>query len=72
MSDPERLIYESPNGDAWYLIRIRRTEAVFVRHEPNGASASKARLMPVGEFLNQDTKGPEHHEMLRLIGTLIY
>jgi hypothetical protein len=70
MSDPERLIYESSNGDAWYLIRMKRTEAVFVRHEPNGPSGGKAKLIPVGEFLAQG-KGPEHQELLRLVGTLV-
>lgn len=71
MADAERLIYGSSNGDAWYLIRLRNTGAVFVRHEPNGPSGGRAKLVPVGQFLSQDARGPEHQELLRLIATLV-
>jgi hypothetical protein len=67
----ERLIYGSPNGDRWYLVRDVGSGRMFVRHEPNVPSGGRSSNISIGEFLVQDGHGPEHQELLRLIGTLV-
>jgi hypothetical protein len=67
---PERLIYSSPNGDAWYLVRENKSGEVFIRHIPNAPSGGRTREIPLGSFLAQSGNGPEHQELVRLIGTL--
>ncbi len=64
-----RKLYESPSGDRWYLIRAPSGE-VFVRHEANVASGGHVEHVEVGTFLSSG-EGPEHQELLRLIGTLV-
>jgi hypothetical protein len=64
-----RKLYESPNGDRWYLIRDH-TGAVFVRHEANVASGGNVEHIEIGPFLSRG-EGPEQQELLRLIGTLV-
>lgn len=64
-----RTLYTSPNGDRWYLIRDASGE-VFVRHEANLASGGNVAHIEVGAFLSSG-RGPEHLELLRLIGTLL-
>jgi hypothetical protein len=64
-----RKLYSSPNGDRWYLIRDATGE-VFVRHEANSASGGTVSHIEVAEFLGTG-RGPEHQELLRLIGTLL-
>ncbi|NBJ13459.1 hypothetical protein [Microvirga arsenatis] len=64
-----RAIYSSPNGDRWYLIRDTSGE-IFIRHEANVASGGHVAHIDLGTFLSSGT-GPEHQELLRLIGTLV-
>ena len=64
-----RKLYESPNGDRWYLIRDP-SGAVFVRHEANVASSGHSQHIEIGPFLTSGY-GPEQQELLRLIGTLV-
>jgi hypothetical protein len=64
-----RKLYESPNGDRWYLIRDP-SGTVFVRHEANVASGGHVAHIEIGVFLSSG-HGPEHQELLRLIGTLV-
>ena len=64
-----RKLYESPNGDRWYLIRDH-TGAVFVRHEANVASGGHLEHIEIGAFLTSG-QGPEQQELLRLIGSLV-
>jgi len=64
-----RKLYESANGDRWYLIRDH-AGAVFVRHEANAASGGHVAHIELGVFLSGG-KGPEQQELLRLIGTLV-
>ncbi|PHK95700.1 hypothetical protein CR162_07595 [Pseudoroseomonas rhizosphaerae] len=71
MSRPERLIYASANGDTWHLVRGPGEQDVMVRHQPNGPSGGAASLVPLGEFLARRGSGPEHQELMRLIGTLV-
>lgn len=66
-----RELYSSPNGDHWYLARDDDLGQVFVRHEPNIPSGGKAAHIEVGAFLGRGGHGPEHRELLRLIGTLV-
>jgi hypothetical protein len=64
-----RKLYSSPNGDRWYLIRDISGE-VFVRHEANIASGGHVAHIEIGTFLSAG-RGPEHQELLRLIGLLV-
>jgi hypothetical protein len=42
-----------------------------VVHEPNVASGGQVAHIDIGAFLLGGGKGPEHQELLRLIGTLV-
>ena len=64
-----RKLYESPNGDRWYLIRDHMG-AVFVRHEANAASGGHLEHIEIGAFLTRG-QGPEQQALVRLIGTLV-
>ena len=66
-----RELYSSPNGDRWLLVRDPGSGRVFVRHEPNLASGGRTSEIEIGAFLASGGQGPEHQELLRLIGTLI-
>ena len=66
-----REIYESENGDRWFLARDPRSDRVFVRHEPNPPSGGHPSDIELGAFLAKGAAGPEHQELIRLIGTLI-
>jgi hypothetical protein len=66
-----RELYSSPNGDRWYLARDSDSGQVFIRHEPNLPSGGKAADLEVGMFLRLRGQGPEHQELVRLIGTLV-
>jgi hypothetical protein len=63
-------LYLSPNGDCWYLVRDAKSE-LFIRHEPNAPSGGLASDIEIGAFLGRVPRGPEHQELLRLIGTLV-
>jgi hypothetical protein len=64
-----RKIYTSSNGDRWYLIRDASGH-VFIRHEANVESGGHVAHIEIAAFLGSG-QGPEHQEMLRLIGTLV-
>jgi hypothetical protein len=66
-----RELYTSSNGDRWYLVRDDASARVFVRHEPNLSSGGSPSDIGIGAFLSRGGGGPEHQELLRLIGTLI-
>jgi hypothetical protein len=67
----EREFYSSANGDRWSLVRDTISEQVFVKHQPNVPSGGRATNIEIGEFLRRGGHGPEHRELLRLIGTLV-
>jgi hypothetical protein len=71
MAVETRELYHSPNGDRWYLARDVDSGRVFIRHEPNLPSGGQAADVEVGAFLSRGGLGPEHQELLRLIGTLV-
>jgi hypothetical protein len=66
-----KLLHRSETGDRWYLVRGPEPERVFIRHEPNAASGAQAAELGIAEFLIRGVYGPEHLELLRLIGTLV-
>ena len=67
----ERELYRSSNGDCWFLGRHPETDRPVVKHVPNAASGGRTSLTEVGSFLATGGSGPEHRELLRLIGTLV-
>jgi hypothetical protein len=69
MMKKARKLYSSPTGDRWYLIRDASGEIV-VRHEANSASGGNVEHIEIGAFLSSG-HGPEHQELLRLIGSLL-
>ena len=69
MSEKTRLLYTSTNGDRWFLVRSETGHAL-IRHYANQPSGGNVQELEVGEFLTRDPNGPEHQELLRLIGTL--
>ena len=71
MSLDTRELYRSPNGDRWSLARDPASGRMSVRHEPNVSSGGRASDIEVGDFLVRGGHGPEHQELLRLIGTLV-
>ncbi len=66
-----RELYGSANGDRWFLARDPSSGHVFIRHEPNAPSGGHRTDIEVGAFLSRNAHGPEHRELLRLIGTLV-
>jgi hypothetical protein len=65
-----REIYSSSNGDRWCLVRDPNGR-VAIEHQPNAASGGQASDIDIGTFLIRGGRGPEHQELLRLIGTLV-
>jgi hypothetical protein len=64
-----RKLYDSQNGDRWYLLRDA-SGGLFVRHEANLESGGAVTQVEISDFLSSG-RGPEHQELLRLIGTLL-
>jgi hypothetical protein len=64
-----RKLHESSTGNRWYLIREPSGD-VFIRHEANVASGGHVAHLTT-EFFLSSGRGPEHQELLRLIGTLV-
>jgi hypothetical protein len=71
MSIESRVLYTSENGDRWSLARNVEVRSVFIRHEPNRASGGRPSDIDIGRFLADGSRGPEHQELLRLIGILV-
>lgn len=66
-----RVLYESPNGDIWRLVRDPQSGVPMVEHEPNRSSGGRTSLTEIGRFLGAGGSGPEHQALLQLIGTLL-
>jgi hypothetical protein len=71
MATETRRLYRSPNGDRSYLVRETDSGRVFIRHEANKPSGGQVTEIEVGDFLTTGGRGPEHDELLRLIGALV-
>jgi hypothetical protein len=70
MSDHQREIYPSENGDKWFLCRDADGR-VFVLHKANVSSGGTATKIELGDFLGTGKAGPEHQALIRLIGSLV-
>ena len=66
-----RELYRSSNGDDWFLAREADTGRVYVLHRANVSSGGRESRIEIGNFLSRGGSGPEHQELLRLIGTLV-
>ena len=64
-------LYKSENGDRRLLARDAASGRVFIRHIPNVPSGGKVSEIGIGAFLCERSYGPQHMELLRLIGTLV-
>lgn len=71
MQTHQRLLYASPNGDRWHLVRETDGGDVFVRHTANEASGGNIVDIAIPVFLGLGRHGPEHQELWRLIGDLV-
>jgi hypothetical protein len=67
----ERELYRSANGDRWSLLRDETSSRPYILHQPNQASGGRESQIEIGDFLIRDAHGPQHAELLRLIGTLV-
>jgi hypothetical protein len=70
MSDHQREIYHSENGDRWLLCRDDDGR-VFVLHKANVSSGGTATKIELGDFFGRGKAGPEHQALSRLIGSLV-
>jgi hypothetical protein len=68
MTLESRELYRSSSGDRWQLAREPDSGRVFVVHEPNVASGGRMTHIEISAFLAAG-RGPEHQELLRLIGS---
>jgi hypothetical protein len=71
MTVSTRRLYCSANGDRWDLARDSASGRVFIRHEANEPSGGQVTGIEIGDFLTSGGHGPQHAELLRLIGTLV-
>jgi hypothetical protein len=69
MSQQQRKIYQSENGDSWWL--CRGEDAVFVLHEANVPSGMSTRI-ELTQFLSSGGNAPEKHALLAMIGELAH
>jgi hypothetical protein len=69
MSDGQREIYHSENGDTWLLCRGADNRA-YIEHRANLSSGGKVTPIESGPFL-PGKSGPEHQAFLRLIASLV-
>jgi hypothetical protein len=70
MSNRQREIYHSENGDRWLLCRDDDGRA-FVLHRANVSSGGTATKIELGGFLGRGKAGPEHQALARLICRLV-
>jgi hypothetical protein len=65
-----RELYQSPNGDTWFLGREPKNGQAFIIHQPNAPSGRRLSHIELGAFLREG-RGPEQQALLRLIATLV-
>jgi hypothetical protein len=63
------LIYQSSNGDSWFLTSDPVTGAAAVMHSPNPQSGGKVSYVEIEKFLSEGANGPEHQALRNLIET---
>jgi hypothetical protein len=64
----QRKIYQSENGDSWWL--CRGEDAVFVLHEANVPSGGMSTRIELTQFLSSGRNEPEKQALLAMIGEL--
>ena len=70
MSDHQREIYHSENGDRWLLCRDD-DGFVFVLHKANASSGGSATKIELGDFLGRGKAGPERQALAHLVGSIV-
>lgn len=70
MTTQRRRLYNSSNGDKWYLCR-ERSGVVVVSHEPSEESGGETSQVDLAEFLAKENQGPEHEALRQLIAELV-
>jgi hypothetical protein len=68
-SGQQRKIYQSDNGDSWWL--CREQAGVFVLHEANQPSGGTVTKIDLSQFLTSGA-GPEKQALLAIIGELTH
>jgi hypothetical protein len=68
MSQYHRKIYQSENGDSWWLCRAGA--AAFVLHEANAPSGGAITRIEIDQFLARGGNPPEKQALLAMIGQL--
>jgi hypothetical protein len=63
------LIYESSNGDSWFLTQDPVTTARAVMHRANPQSGGQVSYIEIDRFLSEGANGPEHQALRRLLET---
>jgi hypothetical protein len=69
-SGQQRKIYQSDNGDSWWL--CREPAGVFVLHEANQPSGGAVTKMDLPQFLTRGADAPEKQALLAMIGELTH
>ena len=62
-------LYNSPNGDRWYLCRDT-SGRIFVLHEANIPAGGQISQIELGDFIATG-HGPEQQALVQMIGSLI-
>jgi hypothetical protein len=62
-----KLVYESSNGDSWWLTRHPVTGEQVVIHRPNPQSGGQASTVAAERFLSTGADGPEYQALKRLM-----
>jgi hypothetical protein len=65
----ETVIYESSNGDCWYLARDAHPERTVVRHQPNRASGGAISYYEINDFLAEGPS-PQQEALRRLLSAM--
>jgi hypothetical protein len=63
----QKLIYESSNGDAWWLGQNAATGRQTVHHRPNPKSGGRDSTIEIDQFLSAGANGPEHQALRQLL-----
>ena len=71
-SNPQETpIYQSSNGDAWYLSPDVETHRLWVRHQRNRTSGGRSSLIDLEAFLSEG-HGPQQEALSDLLHDIGY
>lgn len=71
MAIQRRELYQSSNGDRWYLAHDTDSERLFVQHQANAPSGGHIEDFELGSFLNRAKGSPEHRALVLMLAELI-